>query len=1139
MCPFICALPVRLLQALACVVLAIAAPPAVAQDEMEDVFGELGTASAEEGAEPLAPEAGAGAILGDVVDGATGMPLEGVTVIVIWPPPDDGSEAHQEVQVTDYGGGFEFPSIPSGRYTVTFVKSGFRASTMTDFLVEEGVANRADFPMPPMPVGATDDVMELDAFVVEASTVAEMMTSLELRMDSDQLLNIMSAEDLSKFAASDVADALKRVAGVNVVDGQFAIIRGLEDRYSSTTYNGAPVPSPDPESQSVQLDLFPSEVVGNLVVAKTFAPDLPSNSAGGSIDILTHEYPEEITLTFSGSGGWNDNATDRFLEYDGRNPVGKETDSDDVIESEFGGSVGGRTEYRDREIRFKAVLNDETDYETAEGWQQAREPDRPRTRRNRVIESGDLSLGDLSLSRGRFDLTESTKTEQKTAFFAAGVDVDPEGLHKLDGSFFWTDKDEEIVEAREDGYLPNVDYDPLLEKARLQGVTSIDPGSDLFGFVTQGSPLADSRTEGTAEDGQVFYAPIDEWRSFERDRDLSVYQLNGSHVLDFLDDLQVDWATNYAETNQEETSFGTRVFYEPEDPNGQIPDSMPTSVKDVGPGLFAINNEITYNSNDIEEDQYFGRLDFEYARPLSESLELTLKTGGWYEDAERDVDSETLLTPRKTGDAGNDFEILGSTRRRAAGQIVGDIGLFDSDSATIVSDTTNESSREIMAWHVGSKATFWDSFDVLGGVRIEDIEIESENDPFTGDFNELDGSPVTFPTRYLQWDRYDNPDIPFESAARVTEDTVFNDQLLGIQVPADPVTGLVDLPTTKDLKPLINGDIDEVEVLPSVGLAWRPLWPDYLEGLTLRAAYSQTVARPSFRELGFYVSSEPGSDDLIVGNPQLDLSDVESWDVRAEYLFGELGDLFALSFFVKEIDDPIEAIVITDPSNFDASSSVREFRTFFNNPSTADLWGLEFEGRLHLDFEWLGPAEPYLQYLSVGGNYTYIDAEVDRTDAELVRSRAFFGVAEGDRSRFKRLESSRRLFNQPEWIANADISFDHPDWGTKLTLAFFAISDVLRAAGSVSTTPDGNPATFTIDRYSDSFHQLDLVGSQRFDLPRELGALTFKMSIKNLTDSDRAVIYDREQTIGTIKERSFSVGRDYTFGLKYEYEFSF
>ena len=95
------------------------------------------------------------------------------------------------------------------------------------------------------------------------------------RAESDELINTLSAEEFSKFAASDVADALKFVAGVNVVEGQFAIIRGLEDRYSSTLYNSAPIPSPDPDRQSVQLDLFASDIVSNLVVAKTFGPDLP------------------------------------------------------------------------------------------------------------------------------------------------------------------------------------------------------------------------------------------------------------------------------------------------------------------------------------------------------------------------------------------------------------------------------------------------------------------------------------------------------------------------------------------------------------------------------------------------------------------------------------------------------------------------------------------------------------------------------------------------------------------------------------------------------------------------------------------------------------------------------------------------
>ena len=264
-----------------------------------------------------------------------------------------------------------------------------------------------------------------------------------------------------------------------------------------------------------------------------------------------------------------------------------------------------------------------------------------------------------------------------------------------------------------------------------------------------------------------------------------------------------------------------------------------------------------------------------------------------------------------------------------------------------------------------------------------------------------------------------------------------------------------------------------------------------LEGLALRGAYSQTVARPSFREMGFYVSVEPGTDDLIVGNPQLGLSDVESYDTRAEYTWGELGDLVAVSVFYKTIQDPIESIVVRNPLNFEGSSSAL-YRTFFNNPNKASLWGIELEARKNFGF--LGP--DFAQYLSIGGNFTYINAKVDRTEIELARSRAFFGTAAADEARFSDLSQSRRLFGQPEWIANADLSFDEPDWGTKATLAFFAISDVLDAAGSATISPNGSVISFTLDRYVDSFSQLDLILSQTWHVELLRGDLTFKFSVE-------------------------------------------
>jgi outer membrane receptor protein involved in Fe transport len=118
-----------------------------------------------------------------------------------------------------------------------------------------------------------------------------------------------------------------------------------------------------------------------------------------------------------------------------------------------------------------------------------------------------------------------------------------------------------------------------------------------------------------------------------------------------------------------------------------------------------------------------------------------------------------------------------------------------------------------------------------------------------------------------------------------------------------------------------------------------------------------------------------------------------------------------------------------------------------------------------------------------------------------------------------------------------DLSFDQPDWGTKVTLAFFAISDVLDAAGSASIGPDGTVFSFTLDRYVDSFHQLDLVASQTLRPTWLPGELTLRASAKNLTNSSRGIIYDPDQTRDEVAERSYKIGRDYSLSLSYTFSF--
>jgi outer membrane receptor protein involved in Fe transport len=1096
---------------LAALVLSAAAVPSGAQPAATTPNPPAGAPAPARPASPTGP--GTGTLRGQVLDGETGTPVAGATVTLI-PPAAAGAEPRPEVRTTGDDGNFDFGPLRPGTYELRLSKAGYQDPAAQKLALRADQVNRADVALEP--ARRSDPMSEIEEFVVVGS--ADELASLDLRVNSDELLNVLSAEELANFAATDVAEGLKRIAGVNVVEGQFAIIRGLEDRYSSTLYNGAPVPSPDPDRQSVQLDLFPSEIVSNLVVAKTFAADLPSNSSGGSINVITSEYPEEFEFAVKAGPGFNTNALDRFLEFQDGSAMGKENEGHGPIESEVGAFLGGRGEAAGREFRYKAVGNWEIDYATEEGVAESRAPREARTRNipapPRVVESGDLSLGQLGLSGGSFDETVSERSDQLTGYLGLGFDLDREGAHRIDASTFYTRKRDETVELDENGYLPNFDYGTLAEK-QANGLP-IDRNADFDGFATPTAWIA--RTvrgdpNEPASRGPLWFASFFESQSFERDRDLLVAQVNGDHWLEAVPGLHLSWASNLARTTEEEKALGVRFFFEPDDTE-QTPTSFPTTPAALGPGRFAANDGIFSNGVDIHEKQRFARLDAEYDTELSEAVSIRLNAGGWYEHASRDVDSSYLESPTVGGSS--QFALFGDTPEEL-GEVVASQGF------TGFRDAANESSREIKAASLGAKATFWQRVDLLGGLRLENLFIDSQNDPFTGELA-LDGSPDIYPKKWVLFDRLDNP-ARNEVLVPPPPGTTFNDQLLGLEVPVDPVTGFVDLPDRASIESLLNGEIDETRLLPAIGFAYRPL-----EGLSLRGAWSQTMARPSFREMGYYVTVEPGTDDLVIGNPQLVLSDVESFDLRAEYVWGDLGDLFAVSGFYKTIEEPIESIVLRDPTNLDGADSAL-FRTFFNNPNEASLWGIEVEGRKNLGFLGFDLAE----YLSAGANFTYIDARVDRIEAELARSRSFFGTAAGDVEQFSELEGSRRLFGQPEWIANGDLTFDHPGWGTKATLAVFAISDVLDAAGSAAIGPSGDVVSFVPDRYVGSFYQLDLILSQTWRVDLLRGDVTFKVSLKNLTDSTRKLVYDLNQTSGEIAERSFKVGRDFKFTLTYAF----
>ena len=118
--------------------------------------------------------------------------------------------------------------------------------------------------------------------------------------NSSQVVSVLSTEDIARTGEGDIAGALGRVTGLSVQGQGFVYVRGLGDRYSLALLNGLPLPSPQPLSRVVPLDIFPTNVVASSLVQKTYSANFPGEFGGGVINLTTRAVPDESFLTVGG-----------------------------------------------------------------------------------------------------------------------------------------------------------------------------------------------------------------------------------------------------------------------------------------------------------------------------------------------------------------------------------------------------------------------------------------------------------------------------------------------------------------------------------------------------------------------------------------------------------------------------------------------------------------------------------------------------------------------------------------------------------------------------------------------------------------------------------------------------------------------
>ncbi len=233
----------------------------------------------------------AGKISGTILDAKTGETLPGATILV---------EELKKGTSADFDGKFIIPGIPAGKYTVVVSYVSYTNKKIIDVVVTGG--NVTDVPVQLDPAAS----QELGEIEVVVTLNKENNTALILQQkNSASVSDGVSAETIRATPDRNTSDVLKRVSGASIQDNKFAIIRGLSDRYNAAYINGSPLPSSESDRKAFAFDIFPANMLDNLVIIKTATPDMPGEFAGGIINISTKNIPEKDFQTISLSGSYN------------------------------------------------------------------------------------------------------------------------------------------------------------------------------------------------------------------------------------------------------------------------------------------------------------------------------------------------------------------------------------------------------------------------------------------------------------------------------------------------------------------------------------------------------------------------------------------------------------------------------------------------------------------------------------------------------------------------------------------------------------------------------------------------------------------------------------------------------------------
>jgi outer membrane receptor protein involved in Fe transport len=201
-------------------------------------------------------------------------------------------------------------SLKPGTYSLEISYISYQKQRITDVVVKAG-ENTA------LNVSLKSDTKGLSEVTITSSYKKASIAGLYAQQkNTSNLSDGISAEQIGATPDKHVGETLKRITGVSTNENKKVVIRGIAERYNVSLLNGSTLPSTDVQERDFEFNLIPTNLVENIVVAKSITADMPYGFAGGLVQITTKSVPESNFISISAGTSFNSRTTGKdFFGY--------------------------------------------------------------------------------------------------------------------------------------------------------------------------------------------------------------------------------------------------------------------------------------------------------------------------------------------------------------------------------------------------------------------------------------------------------------------------------------------------------------------------------------------------------------------------------------------------------------------------------------------------------------------------------------------------------------------------------------------------------------------------------------------------------------------------------------------------------